>query len=533
MTHNLRIIGLLTAPILLIGASRLDASRSSSATSRYNPCITSSTEQKGSLAIEGIGNPATVSGAISVTTTGVLEGQSLVYCLDGNAIWTSQDRLYGLGSINKDGVHVFSVRNLTPGTHTLQAIAVAKDNRITQSTKVRLNVIDTADSLLSHDLKPYPLQQSLQDPISLVLSKLSTPDANLTSEEEKVRFQVAAMYRNFGFDLSADNEEDLSELLPKLQPTDWAAPSNDVRLPLSMRFSSDSPFYQRIPKNWPRVPLPGNLIKTVQLNTNQQGDGIGYGQSISEAGASPISIHSMWYTQESTRKDISFHISRNWPKAIPSLFAGDRHVIFIDPSKMDFVSAYKVSVDPVTGDPHALYAGPPTSFNSLGDRGGSTAARFSEIPLLIQPGEATSDTQEIHHAIGGPISRVWAARVYPATARDYGVLTNENTCTHKGKMNTGLVPYGGIIQLDPSLNLDQLHLSRPALRILRAMQTYGYYVMDFGCADLDIYTAVAEQEFSRFGGLYGDGSSAGVQKEISDVITKSQLFVVPPVTKRP
>jgi hypothetical protein len=475
-----------------------------------------------------------VSGAISVTTTGVSKGQLLVYCLDGNVVWISKDPPYGLGPINKDGVTVFTIRNFTSGTHTLQAVAITEDHQVvTHSPEVRLDVIGAADDILSRDLKPYPLQPGLQAPLPHVLNKLSTPGANLTPEEEKTRFQVAAMYRNFGFDLAGDNEEDLSELLPKLQPDGWAAPSNDARLPLSRRFSTDSPFYQRIPKDWPRIPLPRNLIKTVQLNTNQQGDGIGYGESISEAETRPTRIHSQWYTQESTRRDISFHISRNWKKAIPSLLAGDRHVVFIDPSKNNFVSAYKVSIDPVTGDPHALYAGPPTPFNSLGDSGGSTASRFSELPLLIQPGEATSDAQAIHHAIGGPISRVWAARVYPATARDYGVLTNENTCTHKGKMNTGLVPYGGIIQLDPSLNLDKLHLSLPALRILQAMQTYGYYVMDFGCADLDIYTAVAEEEFSRFGGLYGDGSGPGVQKEISNVITTSQLFVVPPVTKRP
>jgi hypothetical protein len=209
-------------------------------------------------------------------------------------------------------------------------------------------------------------------------------------------------------------------------------------------------------------------------------------------------------------------------------------MILVDPRAETFVSLYKTSVNTKTGLPSSLYASSPTSFDSLGDRGGSTASQYSELPLLIQPGEATSDQGAIRHAIGGPVGRAWAARTYPATARDYGVLSSTNSCTGKGMTNTGVVPYGGIIQLDPSLDLARLKLSRPALRILRAMQTYGYYVMDFGCADLDIYTAISEKELNPYGGLYGSSRDMpGVQAEIARVITTSNLYVVPPLTKRP
>ena len=155
-----------------------------------------------------------------------------------------------------------------------------------------------------------------------------------------------------------------------------------------------------------------------------------------------------------------------------------------------------------------------------------------ELPLMVQPGEATNATKPIPHAVGGPVGRTWAARVFPATARDAGILTSVNSCTGTGYTNTGLVPYGGVIQLDPTLNLTELTLSLPALRLLQAMQTYGYYVMDFGCGDMDIYTAISETEFDPYGGMYGNANGPGVQNEVQTVIAANKLYVVAPLTKK-
>jgi hypothetical protein len=99
-------------------------------------------------------------------------------------------------------------------------------------------------------------------------------------------------------------------------------------------------------------------------------------------------------------------------------------------------------------------------------------------------------------------------------------------------MNTGLVPYGGVIQLDPELDLGKLNLSLPALRILQAMQTYGYYVMDYGCADIDIYTALDAAELDPYGGLWGSARGPGVQNEIQRVLSTSTLYVVAPLIKK-
>ena len=534
----------LRTPLLLItslclfaqgdaGAARL----SQPGDAKSNPCsdgFRSANVASTSLTILGLVSPAVVSGAIAVSVSGATPEQPVTYCLDETPVRVSPDAPHALGSAVEDRVNIFSVRNLSADEHHLQAVAILPDGHIMLSNVVSLRVVPDMDKGFSPRLQAYVLQPTAQQPLPIILQHIATPGVSLTPEEMDTRSRVAAMYLNFGFDLSLDYANDLSELLPALLPSSWAVPEAGTQSPLSMRFSSDAPFYHPIPADWPHVRLPHGYLKTIQLNTNLQGDGLGYGIAIAPAGTPTAAINSMWYKQVSTRKTIPFRVPANWSKVMPRLEAGDRHIIFVDPQDNTFVSLYKTSVDPDTGYPQSLYASPPASFNSLGDHGGSTASRFSELPLLIQPEEATQADGPIRHALGGSVSRVWAARVYPATARDYGMLTSVNTCTGKGATNTGLVPYGGIIQLDPALNLDQMKLSRPAFRILQAMQTYGYYVMDFGCADLDIYTAISEEELFPYAGLYGFPTTGpGVEKEIAKVLTTSDLYVIPPMTKRP
>ena len=487
-----------------------------------------------SLKLLGLVSPAVVSGSVSVSVSGAPRESQVTYCLDGAPVWVSRHSPYSLGGEHDGIANGFSLRDVSLGEHYLAAFSAAPHGEVLRSDVVTLRVVQTMNDTFSQSLAAYSLQPTVQQPLSAILEHTSTPGADLTPEEMDVRSRIAAMYLNFGIDLSLDYAADQSTLLTELLPTDWASPDKDAQAPLSMRFSPDATFYHSIPKDWPRVKLPRGYLKTIQLNTNQGGDGIGYGITVAQPDSSAATITSMWYDQETTRKTIGFRLPPNWPRSLPSQEAGDLHMIFVDPDAGTLVSLYKTSVDSGTGQPDALYASSPSSFDSLGDHGGSTSSWFSELPLLIQPGEATSDPGPIRHAIGGPVSRPWAARTYPATSRDYAVLSSTNSCTGQGVTNTGLVPYGGIIQLDPSLDLTQLKLSRPALRILQAMQTYGYYVMDFGCADLDIYTAIPEIEFRPFGGLYGwSPQIPGVQAEIARVITSNNLYVVPPLTKRP
>jgi hypothetical protein len=481
--------------------------------------------------LTGLISPATVAESIFVEAASVPSGASVGYYVDNGLVNTTTTSPYFMGTTAAG----YSVDGLSAGTHTLQAFATLSNGTVEASNTITLNVVKSINSVLSSGLKAYanmPTAQSTST--ATLLSEVNNASASLTSAETATRQAVMQMYTNWGINPALDYSSDESGVLAGLEPQGWAAaPAYSASTPISMLFSPDAPYYHTIPAAWPKVVLPSGYIKTVQVNTHDtnggNGDGIGYGEVVATATSPTLKITSEWYTTASTLVVYSFPMPSNWAASLPGNPAGDSHMIYIDPMNGTFDISYKTTAG--ANGPDALYAAPPTSLNSLGDHGGSTAASFAEPPLLIQPGEATASTP-IPHAVGGPVARTWGARVYPAIARDAGMLTSANSCTGTGYTNTGIVPYGALLQLDPSVNLTTLGLSLPALRILTAMQTYGYYVMDFGCGDMDIYTAVNEAEFEPYGGMYGNANGPGVQNEVTKVIAAHNLYVVAPLTKK-
>jgi hypothetical protein len=440
-----------------------------------------------------------------------------------------------MGGVSGSSPKGFNVNGVDAGEHTLRATAVLADGSSISSNDITLNVVPSINSQFSQALAPYANQPSAQQSdVGAVLANVTTSGASLSATELSTRQAILAMYLNWGIDPSLDSGNDESSVLANLKPKSWQAPASSVSSNslLSMSFSPDAPYYHAIPSAWPKVQLPSGYIKQLQLNAAHGGDGIGYGETVASSSDPQLTVTSQWYSDSRTLRTFPFRMKRDWSSSIPSLAEGDKHVLFVDPTTNAYVSSYMTSLNRQTGGPNALYASSPTSFNSLGDSGGSTASKFSELPVMIQPGEATNPNQPIRHAIGGPVERIWGARVYPATARDAGMMRQTNPCGNSGYTNTGLVPYGGVIQLDPKLDLTKLSLSLPALRILQAMQTYGYYVMDFGCGDMDIYTAISESEVDPYGGMYGNVNGPGVQNEVQRIISTSDLYVVAPLTKK-
>jgi len=497
-------------------------------------------DRSAGFTLQGLSSPATVTGSIFVYAAGLPEGASVAYFLDGRRVATEVQTPYWLGGETHGAGREpaplgFALGSTAPGTHRLQAVAKLGSGRTLHSSEITLEVIPSPNGEFSHGLTPYPNELSAQlSSLRTLLDRTATPGAPLSKAEVAVREQVLSMYANWGIDPSLDYQHDQSSLLLAMAPRNWAAPGKAAAgTPLSLLFSPDAPYYHAIPALWPRVALPSGYFKQLQLNTNQQGDGIGFGE-VTAAPADPeLIITSQWYSDLTTRRSFPFRMPTRWTRELPAQPAGDMHMIFVDPERHAFVSSYKTSLDRVTGGPDALYASSPAALGSLGDRGGSIAANFAELPVMLQPGEATDAAHPIRHALGGSVARVWAARVFPASAWDGGVRTGVNTCTGAGFMNTGLVPYGGVIQLDPKLDLARIKLTLPALRILEAIQTYGYYVMDFGCSDIDIYTAIPEEELNPFGGLWGEnGKGAGVQREVERVLLNHTLYVVAPLTKK-
>jgi hypothetical protein len=402
-----------------------------------------------------------------------------------------------------------------------------------------IQVSANAQSTFSSGLSPYPNITTSGVTVSQIITNISNPNVTLSTADNMVREQVVQMYLDAGIDISYDYTNDDSVALRGLSPTGEAPGYLFLPNPATS-FSPDAPYYHTIPTDSPRVLLPAGYIQDVQVNsargTGTNTDGIGYGEVIASASDPNLTVRSMWPGVSSTLVTFPYHMPMNWYQSLPTNSMGDRHMIFIDPQTQTFVSSYKTRRNTTTYGPNADFANRPTSIIGLGDQGGSTAAKFAELPAMIQPWELTDTVYPIFHGIGGPVARVWGGRVYPASARDTGMLTGKDDCaeannTYQNYMNTGLVPYGGVIQLDPSLDLTTLGLSLPAFRLLQAMQTYGYYVMDFGCTDFDVYTAIDENEIEPYGGMYGNANGVGVQNEVKNVLINNRLYVVPPMVK--
>jgi hypothetical protein len=499
------------------------------------PCeSTTSRGKTGAFRLLGLTDNATIAESFFVYADNLQAGVTVTFFLDGKPLRSETQTPYWLGG-QHDGIPLgYPGGSLLKGDHRLYAVAQSPNGKNQTSNDLRLHVVASINSRLSNELSVYSTQPSSQaETLSTLFEKSFSPGANLDATEVHTRCDVLSLYKNWGVDPTLDRDNDNSIVLKELLPAHWSLRVRGDKNPLSLRFSPDAPFYQEIPIDWPRVVLPAHYIQHVQLSTPYEGDGIGYGEVIAQAFDPELMVHSQWYDNERTQKVFPYHVSSDWARYLPSQPNGDRHVIFVDAQTTTFVSAYKTSVDPDTGGPKALFASLPTPLFSLGDHGGSNAAGIAELPLLVQPGEATDEEHPIRHAIGGAVGRTWAARVYPSTAWDANIRTSKNPCNQGGLMNTGLVPYGGVLQLDPALDLNKVSLSLPARRLLQAMQTYGYYVIDFGCADLDIYTAAPASEFDPYGGLWGyNAKGSGVEAEIDKVITANLLYVVAPLYKK-
>jgi len=494
---------------------------------------TGSTATEGVFSLRGVYEPQIISGRLMARALLDAPQATVVFLIDGKEIWRTSEPPYDLGPRTGESSGL-DVKDLSPGHHLLSACAMMPAGTLLRSAVVPFTVIPDISRTFSESLTPYaPHPTVLDRDIAALLGQTATIGATLSDEEVRTRRLLFGVYLDFGIDPSLDIENDQSSALAARLPSHASVPGVD-RGPHSpsTSFSRDSVFYHSIPRDWPRIPIPRGYFKDVQFSTAYGGDGIGFGEVVASASDPLLLVRSQWYDVKSTLRTFHFRMPLDWDAHLPTNAAGDRHLIFIDPASQTFISCYKASKDPSSGAVNALFASSPHRLDGLGDSGGSIAAGFAELAVLVQPGEATDPEREIPHAIGGALGRTWAARVYPATSRDAGVRTSTNTCTHKGFTNSGVVPYGGIIQLDPELDLTKLKLSLPSYRILRAMQVYGYYVMDFGCADLDIYTAMDAAEVQPYGGSWGNENGPGVQNEIRGVITQNKLYIVPPPIKR-
>jgi hypothetical protein len=349
------------------------------------------------------------------------------------------------------------------------------------------------------------------------------------------------MYKNFGIDISL-SPGDLGATLP----ANWSKTSPEplggiYPLPLSV----DSPFYQKIPAGHPRVALPAGYFQSGHISTlGPPGDGsdeFGIGVVIGTASDPQRSLllesSDPGYAKKGTCPAFNSYTGYNVtglriPDRENYKLGGtaynipdnthDRAVVWVDDtSKKVAMTWMSIEACDSNGGKLGDWAGMWVNTDraplpNLGDSGGISAAQITGIGTLLRPGEAIDPSRPIRHALSGPTQKAWKAIVYPGRNYDASV----------DALNSGLLGYGMLVQLDPNLDLNALKLSLPTRRILEAIQTYGWYMDDTGYRDFDLKGNFSAKELEPYGGVYA------VDQEILAVVKANKMYVVAPLVKR-
>lgn len=370
-----------------------------------------------------------------------------------------------------------------------------------------------------------------------IFARTATPNISLSPEIVAKRREIIAMYRQTGIDLSLDKSA-LISLLPKQWSSKTPAPFGKT---YPLPYSVDALFYQKIPRRSPRVALPSGYIHSGHISTlgGTGSDEFGIGVVISGPQDPLRTIHlerADQYAHPGTCPDhhanqndrVQIHVRNSANQKLAGSGAGvprnaaDRTIVWVDATDHTTISTWGTIEDcdqpgkTQIGDWSAMFIQKRDQLPNLGDRNGINAANKSDLVALLRPGEAIDPVHPIAHALSGPVHDAWKAIVYPASSTDNTIDQN----------NRGLIGYGFLIQLDPSLDLRRLSLSLPARRILEALQTYGWYMDDTGVRDFDIKGNFSAAEFKPFGGF------EAVETEIYQVIKNRTLYIVAPPIHR-
>ncbi len=353
---------------------------------------------------------------------------------------------------------------------------------------------------------------------------------NTVTDTRTVR-ELVAMYRDFGIDLSLGTPE-----LRAAEPDDWCSLSPQ---PLTSTFrqpySIDATFYHSVGGDSPRVALPPGFFGSFHVSTVDapatlgpanlgptSSDGWGIGLVISGGadrsndpettvrstgpGNADCSLVGTDYSLV-VRADAADFFARN---------DGGQNTGFIDATALTLNMLWgpRAGLGPVAWC--ATLVTPLSSLGNLGTDLGVIPSGFSELAALLREGEASDSQYPIPHALAGPTqpAKLFNAMVYPAANMDDSL---------RGTLWNGVLPYGALVQLDPTLDLESLELPLPAFRILEAIQRYGWYVAGAGVRDMDVLSNVNADEF---------GDAGEVDAAVLAVISTAKMYVVPPQIRR-
>jgi len=405
-----------------------------------------------------------------------------------------------------------------------------------------------------------------------IYRRITAEGMELPEETVKARYEMIRMYKNVGIDVSYDCESVVSTKLIKNVPQRY---SEETPSPLdgdyANVFSIDACWNNKIPEDAPRVLIPDAALQrrfqvsSVSSDFGGDGDGVGIPQVVGTSENDYQSVIVLGGIGSEIYEYFKLRLPEGVTHRINNKQTGDEHAIFIDGDNKTGVEIWQASA---VGDPngysiarHLLpsadirgrFGSVMYSLTGIGGEGrtGCNAASLPMNAFTIKPSEIQNDDEMIEHALGAAIRDMCGARVFPAYTPDsWSRKGKDDRPTDYNGFLVGTVPYGGVMQLDPELDIDAIFekgkISRPTYKILKAMQEYGVYNIDCSGGSFLIYTSCHGKDFTRAGDTsfnvpFKDGAQgySSVSAEVRAFMNgdpffemeKPKLYVTVPVVK--
>lgn len=234
-------------------------------------------------------------------------------------------------------------------------------------------------------------------------------------------------------------------------------------------FSADSPWRQAISADPQVDPNSAEMIGAVQPRPGLFANLVEFGIPIY-----PVGADTPTYDVRCTHEDFGPCPFAGWPVPIPdgakANAGSDGVLVTVDESaglSYEFWQAVK------DGDTWSASFGAVNSIRGSGWGGAATGAGASRLGGVVRIAEIADG--EIPHALALQTQNACTNSFRPPALKSDGRSDAENC-----------IPEGSRLQLDPSLDLNGLALSRGELAVARAMQRYGGYIMDVSGAPLSV-----------------------------------------------
>ncbi len=354
--------------------------------------------------------------------------------------------------------------------------------------------------------EPYlPMATASTLSVDDMYTKIAVGKNVLTTREKADRLAVLDMYKKAGFDITADLADYLSsDILQNSAPTTFSRLTpKSLTGDYEQSYSVDAPWNNPIPSDNPKTRITswasdGDYDLTMQITSTRpknatSGDGLGMPIIIGKDGDEVETVVAKYDASTTASKTYAgkIRVPSNYGDLLNNRSTGDRHAIFIDDvTKTALQTWHTVASDSTKGynwetgllpnfDARSNASTSVVELTGIGNdrHAGVNAAGIPMDSITLKKSDITDADSDITHALGAALANMMKARVFPAYDMDNGV---SKATSEKGI--TGCVPYGGLIQLDPSLDLEGLYaskkLSLPGYKILKAWRDYGIYNVD-------------------------------------------------------